>query len=151
MDLFRRKPKAQSQRPQAPAHPDTARAELALSSHAPLDISHPVFQLELGMDTAAVVGLLGEEYLSRRGCWLYSDTPAAYDLGSADDGCHGGMNHGVDLQERVDTGQSGVCPGPGVSAGQRVVAGSALMIFLGWAMPSLARMSRCGLVRSVRC
>jgi hypothetical protein len=82
MGLFRRKPKpqSQSQRSQVPAHQDAARAELAPSPHAPLDISHPVFQLELGMDTAAVVGLLGEKYLSMRSCWLYSETPAGYDI-----------------------------------------------------------------------
>ncbi|GHJ11339.1 hypothetical protein TPA0907_57060 [Micromonospora humidisoli] len=45
-----------------------------------LDIGHPVFQLELGMDTAAVVRLLGEKYLSMGACWLYSDTPAGCDI-----------------------------------------------------------------------
>lgn len=82
MGLFRRKPKSQpqSQQSHAPARQDAARAELAPSPRAPLDISHPVFQLELGMDTAAVVGLLGEKYLSRGGCWFYSDTPAGYDI-----------------------------------------------------------------------
>ncbi|TMR27720.1 hypothetical protein [Actinomadura geliboluensis] len=39
-----------------------------------------MFQLELGMDTAAVVGLLGETYLKMSGCWLYPDTPAGYDI-----------------------------------------------------------------------
>ena len=83
MGLFRRKPEpeSQSQRHQEPVQPDGARPEPAPSSDAPpLGIGHAVFRLELGMNAAAVVELLGDEYLRFGGCWLYSRSPAGHDI-----------------------------------------------------------------------
>jgi hypothetical protein len=103
MGLFRRKPEKEHPSPQqAPAPPSAARTPEASPAHAPLDVNHPVFQLEPGMGTAAVVQLLGEGYLpmsfsqilpllQKSGpvtamddepseSWLYGDTPAGHNV-----------------------------------------------------------------------